>query len=247
MFDAVTVSYAASAGALLVGVVVALALLADDAVERGRGQFAWLLVIPGFAAVSYLLMAAEIGIVTVDGESVYLLRYVDWLVTTPVLVGYVGYVAGAPRKWIVGVALADAAMILTGLGATLATGVGTWVGFGLSAGFHAVLLGVLYLVFPRYAKRHPDRRRLFNVLQNHVGLLWIAYPLIWLASPVGLSAVGAVGTSMIIAYLDAVAKTPYVYFVWRERFGFADRSEDAAELPDSGSGAPGPAGSPSND
>ncbi len=59
--------------------------------------------------------------------------------TTPILVGYVGHVAGAPRKWIVGVGLADAAMI--------------------------------------------------------------------------------------IAYLDAVAKMPYVYFVWRERFGFADQPE----------------------
>ena len=93
----------------------------------------------------------------------------------------------------------------------------------------------------------PGRRRLFKILQNHVGLLWIAYPVIWLASPVGLSVVGAVGTSMIIAYLDAVAKTPYVYFIWRERFGFADRSEDAAKLPDSGPDHPDPAGSASDD
>ncbi|PSP15534.1 hypothetical protein BRC62_07360 [Halobacteriales archaeon QH_10_67_13] len=45
--------------------------------------------------------------------------------------------------------LADAAMILAGLGATLATGVGTWVGFDVSAGFHVVLLGVLSLSLPR--------------------------------------------------------------------------------------------------
>ncbi len=247
MFDTVTVSYAASASILLVGVVVALALLFDDAVEPGRGQFAWLLVIPGFAALAYLLMAAEIGVVTINGNDVYLLRYVDWLVTTPILVGYVGYVAGAPRKWIVGVALADAAMILTGLGATLATGIGTWIGFGVSAGFHAVLLGVLYLVFPQYARDNPGRRRLFKILQNHVGLLWIAYPVIWLASPAGVTAIGAVGTSMIIAYLDAVAKTPYVYFVWRERFGFADQSGDAVELSTAGPGESDPAGSVSDD
>jgi len=40
-------------------------------------------------------------------------------------------------------------MIPAGLGATLATGVGTWVGFDVSAGFHVVLLGVLYLFLPR--------------------------------------------------------------------------------------------------
>jgi len=74
--------------------------------------------------------------------------------------------------------------------------------------------GVARRVVPRLSpvrRATPDRRRLFNVLQNHVGLLWVAYLLVWLASPVGPSAVDAVGTSMIVACLDAVAKTPPVY------------------------------------
>lgn len=221
MSMAITVSYTLSAIGLLVGVGIVFALMRSSRVDAERGKFAWLFVIPGFAALSYILMAANIGVVTVDGREVDVFRYIDWVVTTPLLVGYVGYVAGAPRKWIVGVAAADALMIIVGLGATLATGIATWVGFAVSGGFHLVLLAILYLVFPMFARQGRERYRLFKILQNHVGLLWIAYPLLWVLSPVGLGYVSAVGTAMIIAYIDLVAKTPYVYFVWTERAAFA--------------------------
>ncbi|WP_436900461.1 bacteriorhodopsin [Halovenus halobia] len=218
---AITVSYSLAAVGLLAGVGVVFALMRSSRVDANRGKFAWLFIIPGFAGLSYVLMAANIGVVQVGGNEVYLFRYLDWIVTTPLLVGYVGYVAGAPRKWILSVAAADALMIAVGLGATLATGIATWIGFAISGGFHVVLLAILYLVFPRYAQENRERYRLFKILQNHVGLLWIAYPLLWLTSPAGLGYVSAVGTAMIIAYLDLVAKTPYVYFVWSERASFA--------------------------
>ncbi|MXR52168.1 bacteriorhodopsin [Halovenus sp. WSH3] len=227
MSTAITVSYSISAVGLLVGVGIVFALMRSDRVDAERGKFAWLFIIPGFAALSYILMAAEIGVITVNGNEVYLFRYIDWVVTTPLLVGYAGYVAGAPRKWVLGVAAADAMMIIIGLGATLSTGIATWVGFGVSAGVHLVLLAILYLVFPMFAREHRERYRLFKILQNHVGLLWIAYPVIWITSPAGLGYVSAVGTAMIIAYLDLVAKTPYVYFVWTERASFAVDPVDA--------------------
>ncbi|AXR76864.1 bacteriorhodopsin [Natrarchaeobaculum sulfurireducens] len=237
--SAITVSYAIATVGLLIGVVISIRLLTDDAVDNDRGGFLWLLVIPAFAGLSYLFMTLEIGVVEVGDNSVYLFRYIDWLVTTPILVAYVGYVAGAPRKWIIAVAVADAMMIAIGFAATLLTGIATWIGFGVSAIFHVSLLAILYLIFPRYVSQYPERYRLFKVLQNHVGLLWLAYPLIWLASPAGVGAVSVVGTAMIIAYIDVVAKTPYVYFVWNERFAFSSEPVDPVETTDATD--PGPA------
>lgn len=221
MSTAITVSYALSFVGLVVGMGITIALLRDNSVDNTRGQFWWLMIVPGFAAISYLFMTLDIGVMSVNGNEVYLFRYIDWLVTTPVLVAYVGYVAGAPRKWVIGVAVADAVMILIGFAATLLTGLGTWIGFGISSLFHVVLLAILYFVFPKFARENRERYRLFKILQNHVGLLWIAYPIIWLASPAGFGTISVVGTAMIIAYLDLVAKTPYVYFVWAERACFA--------------------------
>jgi sensory rhodopsin len=57
-------------------------------------------------------------------------------------------------------------------------------------------------------------------------LLWIAYPVVWVLGSSGLGYVSAVGVSLIVAYLDVVAKVPYVYFVWNRRQSFASDATD---------------------
>jgi sensory rhodopsin len=219
MVDPETAAYAFGTLGLLAGVVVGVALLRAE--QRDRGRFGVLLVIPGFAALAYLVMFLGVGTVTASGYTFPVPRYVDWAVTTPVLVGYVGYVAGADRRVVVGTAVVDALMIALGLAAVLAPPPLRWVAFGLSATCHLGLLGVLYGVFPRAAADQSVRRRqLFDLLQNHVGLLWLAYPVVWLAGPAGLDLVSAVGITLVVTYADVVAKTPYLYFVWAHRSAF---------------------------
>lgn len=216
----VTATYVLAVLAFVVGSALALRLATVDDADTDRGKFAFLLIIPGFAGLMYILMALNIGNVTVGTNTIVLPRYVDWLVTTPVLVGYVGYVAGTSRRWIAAVMLADAGMIVTGAAAVVVAPPGKWVLFAVSGGFHLSLFAVLYGVFPRYAVKHSKRRGLFKLLQNHVGLLWLAYPLVWLVGAPGLGYVSAGGLSLIIAYLDVVAKVPYVYFIWNRRESF---------------------------
>jgi sensory rhodopsin len=216
----VTVAYALAVLSFVVGVGIAYRLLTTDEADVERGGFKYLLIIPGFAGLSYLAMTFNIGLVTVGSETINLPRYVDWLVTTPVLVGYVGYVAGAPQKWITGVAAADALMIVTGAVATVLGTPTKWVFFAISGSCHLSLFYVLYRVFPKYARQQSKREGLFQLLQNHVGLLWLAYPLVWLVGAPGLGYITAMGVSLIIAYLDVVAKVPYVYFVWNRRHSF---------------------------
>lgn len=235
----ITAAYALAVLGFVVGVALAARLATVDDVDVDRGKFASLLIIPGFAGLMYILMAVDVGVVTIGSETIVVPRYVDWLVTTPVLVGYVGYVAGAPRKWIAGVMAADAGMIAAGAVATVTTGPTKWAFFAISAGFHLSLFYVLYRVFPTYARKFAKRRGLFKLLQNHVGLLWLAYPLVWLVGAPGLGYVSAAGVSLIITYLDVVAKVPYVYFVWNRRFSF---ERDAAGARVEGVAEPAPTG-----
>lgn len=227
MASHVTVTYALAVLAFIGGTALAVRLATVDDADASRGKFAALIIIPGFAGLMYVLMALDIGSFTGGTSTLVVPRYVDWVVTTPVLVGYVGYVAGAPRRWIVGVMAADAAMIITGGAATVVAPPGKWVLFAVSGTFHLSLFAVLYGVFPRYAVKYSKRRGLFKLLQNHVGLLWLAYPLVWLVGAPGLGYVSAAGVSLVIAYLDVVAKVPYVYFVWNRRHSF---DQDAGAL-----------------
>jgi sensory rhodopsin len=190
-----------------------------------------LAIIPGFAGLSYVLMAVGVGTVTVGGTTVVGFRYVDWVVTTPLLIGFVGYVAGASRRAIAGVMIADALMIVAGLGATAADGTLKWALFAVSAIFHLSLFWYLYVAFPKMVPDDPERLGLFSLLKNHIGLLWLAYPLVWLAGPAGVGYATFVGTSLTYAFLDVLAKVPYVYFFYARRQVFLDTVVDVASGP----------------
>src|SRR6056297_2813792 len=64
--------------------------------EDDRRRYSILVAVPLIAVGAYGLMALGISsISTQSGESVYVLRYIDWLLTTPLHVLYLGLLAGA--------------------------------------------------------------------------------------------------------------------------------------------------------
>jgi sensory rhodopsin len=221
--------YGFAAAAFLVGTLIAVQAYRSMSGARAQSAFAYLAIIPGFAGLSYVAMAFGVGTVTAGGTEFVGFRYADWLVTTPLLIGFVGYVAGASRRAIAGVMIADACMIVAGAGAVLTTGTVKWVAFAVSALFHAGLFVYLYRIFPRSVPDKPKRVGLFNLLKNHIGLLWLAYPFVWLAGPAGLGYATLAGASLTYAFLDVMAKVPYVYFFYVRRSAFTDRIEGEPE------------------
>lgn len=215
-------AYWIGAASFIVGLVIVAGLYQSLGEDADRRWVAALAIIPGFAGIAYVFMALGIGTATINGTELVGFRYIDWVVTTPLLVGFVGYVAGASRAAIAGVMIADALMIIFGGAAVASTGTIKWVLFGVSILFHVSLFGYLYFVFPRSLPNDPMQRGLFNLLKNHIGMLWLAYPFVWLMGPEGLAFAGAVGISMTYVFLDALAKVPYVYFFYSRRQVFAD-------------------------
>lgn len=220
--DPVTVTYALATVAFAVGlgIFARFYVRLDD--PKQRRSLAGLGLIPAVAGLSYAAMGLGVGTVTIDGTTLVGFRYIDWLVTTPLLVGYVGYVAGANRRAIAGVMLADALMIAAGAGAVASGGTVKWVLFGVSSVFHVTLFGILYVVFPRSVPDNPLQYGLFSLLKNHIGLLWLAYPFVWLMGPAGFGYAGFVGASLTYAFLDVLAKLPYVYFFYARRGVFTE-------------------------
>ena len=225
-----TVAYAIGTVGMLVGVGIVLRLLSITDATSGRGAFSYLLIIPGAAAVMYALMAADVATIVVDGVRVPILRYVDWLLTTPVLVGYVAYTAGASRQTTLAVVAIDALMIVFGVAAVLTGGLVRIGAFVVSSICYLGLLWILYGRLPTVAATvSPERRRLYELLRNHVGLLWLVYPVMWAAGPLGAGLVSMLSLSLMITYVDVVAKVPYVYFVYQHRDAFRERAADTHE------------------
>lgn len=231
--DPITIVYIVGTVGMLAGIPPALSLVGD---EVGL-DFRYLWAIPGIAALMYLLMAFDIGSVQFQGYHVPLPRYIDWALTTPLLVAYTAYVAGASRKAIIGTALADFLMIAFGVGAVALPAPTQWVFFGLSSICHVALLVALYGPVRNSAfGEPPSHRRLARLLLNYIGLLWLAYPLVWTFGP-GLHWVDATGIAVIITYLDVTAKVPFVYFIYRARKNFVKVKDDVPEAVSTREGA----------
>lgn len=214
--ESLTIVYIVGTLGMLLGIPPAISL-ADDEVGL---DFDYLYLIPGLAAAMYLAMTFDVGSVTFQGYHVPVPRYVDWALTTPLLVGYTAYVAGAGRKSILGAALADFLMIAFGGAAVALPPPTQWVFFALSCLCHLSLLLMLYGPVRNSAFNQPSsRRRLGRLLLNYIGMLWLAYPLVWVLGP-GLQWIEASGIAVIVTYLDVTAKVPFVYFIYRARQEF---------------------------
>lgn len=206
--------------AIGLGIVGMLRRSLDDSPHKKA--LTYLAIIPGAAGVSYAAMALNIGTIQINGLTLVVPRYVDWLVTTPLLIGFVGYVAGAPRRVIGLSMLADVAMVVTGMIAVVTTGAVRWTFFIASSAFYIGLLYYLYIGFQKFLSDDYAQVGLYTLLKIHIGLLWLAYPFVWIAGSSGFGFATAAGVSLTYAFLDVFAKVPYVYFFYARSEYFND-------------------------
>jgi len=163
------------------------------------------------ATVAYGLMALGLGEVAVGGgRTVFVPRYVDWLLTTPLHVLFIAVIAGADRRTTVAAVGLQAATIALGF-------VGAVVGTPLKELFFlagsAAFVGVVYLLVGTAADAADERSvataGLYRKLRNFVIVLWLVYPVIWLLAPTGYGLMDAETSSLVITYIDVVAKVGF--------------------------------------
>lgn len=172
----------------------------------------WILVaVPGIAVVAYGLMALGFGGIRTAGEGlVFWPRYVDWLLTTPLHVLYLGLLVGASRTVIARASGLQAATIILGFVAAIVGGLPAAV---LYAAGCVTFLGVIYYAFTDYVaaveSRDDATQALYRKLRAFLIVLWLIYPVIWVLAPAGLSLMDVETTSLVVSYLDVVAKVGF--------------------------------------
>lgn len=178
------------------------------------------------AACAYFAMASGQGIHTfVDNDgverTVYYARYLDWVLTTPLLL--LGLITVAlPRlttaleardrnSVVGGVIGADVLMIVTGLIAALSKDTHTrWIWYVISC---VAFLIVLYLVAvpirAAAALRGPGHAALYTRLLGLLTVLWFIYPIVWAIGTEGAGMVGLNTEIAIFAVIDLLAKVGF--------------------------------------
>lgn len=203
-------------GTLIMGLATAYFVYRGTQVQ-GAQYFYWITAaITGFTFISYLAMAAGTGVTILEnGRQFYYFRYIDRLITTPLLLLDLALLAlarpGRNVGLIAGVIALDVFMVLTGLLAGQSTNpVGTGIFFIIST---AALIGVLYLLWTRFfaaaRAQSPNVVDLFNRLAVLTIVLWCLYPIVFLLGTEGFGVVDQAGEIFLFLVLDVLAKVVF--------------------------------------
>jgi bacteriorhodopsin len=194
-------------------------------------------LVPMIAMTLYLLMALGHGSVTLpSGRVFYFARYIDWSITTPLLL--LSLVSGAVQghrykrgALIAGLVLSDMYMIVTGLVAgwtddpTL-----KWWFYAVSCLAFVAIYALLFGPFRELSLASPkgaDYRKKAVVL----AVIWFAYPIVFLIGQEGLRLWSPLVDAVLFTCLDLIAKV--LYGLWA--VSMVQHAGNASEeLPESG-------------
>lgn len=215
--------------ALLAGTLPSLYYFVQD--PENKRYYAILAAITGIAATSYALTAAGLGTIPVDGANFYLPRYIDWLLTTPLLLLYMALLC-KPGKEIYALLIGlDVALILFGVAAIFTEGA---VSLALFSAGTVAYLGVAYLLVVELPKRgnfEADRVEIvFGKLRNVTVVLWTMYPVVWLLAPVGFGVLLPSTEMMVIVYLDIITKVGFAILALFGRDALTPLADEALAM-----------------
>ena len=195
---------------------VALFVVGKRRTQDEEGHTLIHVLVTMIASLSYLAQATRQGSTILPGGREFLYaRYVDWSITTPLLLLGLAMTAlhGAHRRPSLVAALlgADVLMIVTGLfyGASEATGP-KYIWFIVSCGAFLAVYATLFGPLLREARARDDVRRSAYLRSAVVlAVLWLVYPVVDLLGNNGIQAVGALVTTAVLTVTDLLAKVAY--------------------------------------
>lgn len=173
-----------------------------------RKYYATLAAISGIATVAYALMALEMGSVSVGDRMVFVPRYIDWLLTTPLLLLYLTMLVDADRGLLGKIVAVNIVVIVAGMGASLLPGVERFALFAVGG---LAYVGLAYLLIGPLTEQASGlaTEPLFRGLRNLTVILWSVYPIIWILSPAGLGQLTVLTNVLLVTYLDLITKVGF--------------------------------------
>ena len=212
-------------------------ILATGARRDGRQEAHTIIsgIVPLIAACAYFAMAVGQGsVVIADGTTTrlfYFARYIDWSITTPLLLLGLAMTAmhSGMRRWgaVGGMLLADLMMLVTGF--AFAASTVPWIKltwFIISCGFFLAVLHVLRTPLGEEARKEPSAADYGK--QGHLlTVLWLVYPVVVGLSPDGLNWIGEELTLPLVAIVDVVSKVGFGLIAVRDKTVQTEVSEQA--------------------
>jgi len=183
------------------------------------------------AAIAYFSMGSHLGWTPIDVEfsrndpevrginrEIYYVRYIDWVITTPLLLLDLLLTAGMPWPTTLFVVLVDEVMIITGLVGALVSSSYKWGYFAFGC---AALVYILYVLVWE-ARKHAygvssDAGKAFMICGSLTAFLWTLYPIAWGVCEGG-NIISVDSEGVFYGILDVLAKPVFgALLIWGHR------------------------------
>lgn len=204
-------------GGMIFG-TVAFLWLATSGTAQNFHHYVTSAVITLWAALMYIVMSTGSGIATVVGDGgtrlFYYARYVDWTITTPLLLLGLAWVAMRQLNrnpgLVAAMVVADVVMILTGLVSGWTSGGLKWFFFVISCIAFVAVLYFIWVPLRAIAQSGVSQdASLFMPLASMLTVLWILYPVVFVIGTEGAGAISAGAEVFFYAVLDITAKVAF--------------------------------------
>ncbi|ETI28347.1 hypothetical protein G647_00796 [Cladophialophora carrionii CBS 160.54] len=145
------------------------------------------------AAIAYFCMGSNLGWTAIEVEwvrsspevrgnmrQIFYVRYINWFITTPLIVVQLLLVAGLPTPTILYTLLMTEIVVINGLVGALVKSSYKWGFFTFGAvAFFFVAFAIVWDGRAYARVLGADVMRIFNILAAWIILLWTVYPVIW--------------------------------------------------------------------
>ena len=202
---------------MAVGAII-IALMSRNPKGVPHYEYAAAAFIPVWSGLAYMASAFDQGVIEIAGRAVYIARYADWIVTTPLLLAGLAWTAMFyTRKHvtlIVTIMGADVVMILSGLFADLTTYEPLkWLWYFIGCACLATIIYVAWGPFRRIAAdQGPELAAVYKRVATFLSVLWIGYPIVWALSPSGLGLFGETTAVALFVILPIFSKVGFSLF-----------------------------------
>ncbi|WP_309743268.1 bacteriorhodopsin [Chamaesiphon sp. OTE_20_metabat_361] len=197
-----------------------------------QSEYLVAIFIPIWSGLAYMSMALGQGKVEVAGRIVHYARYIDWMVTTPLLLLTLSWTAMqfVKKDWtLIGFLMStQIVVIVTGLIADLSAQ--NWIRYlwyicGTVA-FLIVLWGIWVPLRSKANSQGRDLARLYQKLTTYFTVLWIGYPLLWIVGSSGLRLVSQDIDTVLFCILPFFSKVGFSFLDLHGLRGLQNRQSE---------------------
>ena len=183
------------------------------------------------ASIAYFSMASNIGwtpitvefarsaaVVSGNAREIFYVRYIDWVITTPLLLMDLLLTSGLPWPTILYTILIDEIMIITGLAGALVNSSYKW-GYYVFGCFALFFVAYVLLLEARVHANllGKDVGRTFLICGSWTTFLWFLYPIAWGVSEGG-NVIAPDSEAVFYGILDIMAKPVFgALLLWGHR------------------------------